>query len=447
MRAIGLFAEVGLNEPSPQNAERAFVDYCRVNMHQPVTTFSSDSSEGGEDNSAYGRLVRHLRESAGEFLIVVPDARHLGSDLEAVARAVVELHEMGANVTCFDEDFPDPLQNAFQTLGVKGVSRTRSRRIKESMRARALEGRVLGRPPFGYRVGSEGELEVAREEASVVELVYKLYTKDDLGIRLIVQHLNERDITTRRGGRWNVASIRDILRNISYTGTYTRLGVRRPRSHEAIIPSKIFRAAQDLAKERRPFGRVVNAEPFLLSGAAFCGYCGNKMMGVTRRQSWTRKGGRKVRGVYRYYQCQSRNNQSLCGYHTWREADLENAVLNQLKYEHLARQSRVRSDPTGVDAAQVEAKGIREAAVRNAERRFLQAVKRAARGDLSVASLGRYLSELDVARNGVSNAPRPMNIEETLAGWETLDMERRRAFLAEHVARITVEDDKVEVLV
>ena len=67
------------------------------------------------------------------------------------------------------------------------------------------------------------------------------------------------------------------------------------------------------------------AEPYLLSGIAFCDYCGNKMMGVTRHQRWTNKNGDRNRKTYRYYQCQSRNNQSVCGYHTWREADLEGA--------------------------------------------------------------------------------------------------------------------------
>ena len=55
---------------------------------------------------------------------------------------------------------PDPLQNAFQTLDVKGVSRTRSSRIRTSMRRRAMQGLGLGKPPYGYRIGAKGALEV-----------------------------------------------------------------------------------------------------------------------------------------------------------------------------------------------------------------------------------------------------------------------------------------------
>ena len=447
MRAIGYFRVEEEKEGSLADIERAFAEYCSLNMHQPIKTFASVAGGESRGDAAYSRMTEYMRESGSQFLVVIPGAGSLGADLESVARSIVELNGVGARVTCSDDEFPDPLQNAFQTLGVKGVSRTRSHRIKESMRARALQGQALGRPLYGYRIGPQGTLEVVREEAGVVELIYHLYTGDRLGFRLIAQHLNERGITTRRGGNWNMASIRDILKNPAYTGTYTRFGMRRPRVHEAIIPPKVFRAAQDLTKARRPRGRVPNAEPFLLSGGLYCGYCGNKMMGVTRRQSWTLKDGRRARGVYRYYQCQSRNNQSVCGYHTWRASLLEGTVMTQLRHAVRAGASRVPRGGGGDTSSWGEAQAARDARTRNAERRFLRATKRAARGDISVKLLGGYLDELDAARRGAVSAVRPADVESTLASWESLDLKARRAFLAEHVARVIVKDDTVEVVV
>ena len=54
-------------------------------------------------------------------------------------------------------------------------------------------------------------------------------------------------------------------------------------------------------------------------------------MGVTRHQHWRQKSGQRVEKIYRYYQCQSKNNQNICGYHTWRANILEDTVLSQLK--------------------------------------------------------------------------------------------------------------------
>ena len=441
MRALGLFREAVQQGQSLQDFQEAFAAYCDLNLHQPVEVFGST---GADDDNVYARMIEFMRGAAGEFLVVVRDARHLGPDIETVARSLVELEGLGSRVACDDEEFPDPLQNAFQTLGVKGVSRTRSRRIRESMRRRAAEGQTLGKPPYGYTIGAEGRLKVVKDEAAVVELVYRLYTKDKLGLRLVAQHLNERGISTRRGGNWNVASVREVLKNPAYTGTSTRFGMRLPRAHEAIIPAEVFRASQETTRARRPLGRVARAEPFLLSRLAYCGYCGNKMMGVTRRQSWKRKDGRRSSATYRYYQCQSRNNQSVCKYHTWRAPLLEGLVLTQLKQ---AMSARPVNDADGVSARSDQAREAKEARLRNAERRFTQAFRRAARGALEVQALGRYLNELDASRRGLDGDARVGDAVNVLERWESLDIEARRTFLMTHLARIVVRDESVEVVV
>ena len=300
MQAIGYFrtnAPPSQSEPVPSQFEfeEAFNEYCDLFFHQPVKTFGDLNASGSDAYPRYKDMVEYIGDSGTNYLIVIPNAGHIGADLESVARSFLELEGIGAKVTCDDEEYPDPLQNAFHILGVTGISKTRSAKIKESMQARALRGKGLGRPPFGYRNGDDGSLTIVKQEAPVVELIFRLYTKDGLGLRLIVQQLNERDIKTRRGGNWNMVSIRDMLRNPAYMGTYSRFGLRLPKAHEPIIPPPVYREAQDTTRSRRPVGRISSAEPFLLSGLAQCGYCGNKMMGVTRRQSWRNKDGKRQR--------------------------------------------------------------------------------------------------------------------------------------------------------
>ena len=438
MRALGYFlSEAG--GASLETLEEAFREYCDLNLHQPIKTFGDVPDGSSTGRPAYDRMSAYIRESGSEFLIVVPDARHLGLDLESVARSVVELEAAGSKVTCDDDDFPDPLQNAFQTLGVKGVSRTRSERIKEAMRARALKGKGLGRPPYGYRNGVRGGLEIVKDEAPVVELIFRLYTGEKIGLRLIAQDLNGRGIKTRRGGQWNVVTIRDILKNPVYTGTYTRFGFRVPRSHEAIIDATVFRTAQDETESRRPVGRVVNSEPFALSGLAYCASCGNKMMGVTRRQTWKRKDGRRSKAVYRYYQCQSRNNLSVCEYHTWRAAKLEGAVLSQLP-------PLLAASATAPALGTTSLREERHTRAQNAERRFIKAMRRTASGQGSIQKLGWHLGQLDSAREVAQGAGSQVDVDTVLAGWESLIVADRQRFLKERIKRIVVKDDSVEVV-
>ena len=442
MRALAYFRH-GQGHGSFQELDSAFIDYCNSNLHQPIESFGDINGVEEGDYAHYQRMLDYMRDSRSNFLIVVPGASHLGSDLEAVARALVELDAVGAKVTCDDQEFPDPLQNALQALGVKGISRSRSDRIKVSMRVRALKGHGLGKPPFGYRNGSDGRPEVVQQEATIVQLIFQLYTQEDLGLRLIAQNLNQRGISTRRGGNWNMVTLRDILRNPTYTGTYTRFGLRLPKSHEALIQPDVFRAAQEITRARRPTGRIGLTEPFLLSGLAHCGYCGNKMMGVTRRQTWRRKDGHRATGVYRYYQCQSKNNQSVCGYHTWRATLLEDTIFNQLRNE---LESKPRSDDTNTVPPPPK-NDIWETRVRNAERRLIQAIRRTARGEISIKALGAYLHEQDEVRLGAKNAGNPADVSATLTSWDSLPIAQRQSFLTQHVARIVVWDETVEVTV
>ena len=208
--------------------EHDFKRYCTYNMHQPYQVFFTEGPSVGTADAAFQRMVDFLESSDSQFLVTAPNASHLGGDLESIARSIVELDRLGAEVKCWDDEYPDPFQNIFNTQEIAGVSVTRSRRVKEAMEARALEGNVLGRVLYGYRAGENGNLEIVPEEAKVVELIFRLYTREAIGFRLIAQELNERGIKTRRGGSWNVVSIRDIIRNRTYIGTYERFGIRRP---------------------------------------------------------------------------------------------------------------------------------------------------------------------------------------------------------------------------
>ena len=434
MRAIGYHSGVD-GGPSPNELERAFYDYCDLELHQAVRTFGDPEDIGPRPPDGYRGMLAHLRESGDSFLVVIPSSRHLGRDVETVVRRLVELDLAGAKVACADEEFPDPVQNALQTLAVRGVSRSRSRSIRESMLARAVKGRGVGKPAYGYRNDIDGALRVVQEEAEVVRLIYRLYATEGLGLRLVTGHLNTSGIRTRRGGQWNMSTVRDILRNPVYTGSYTRFGLRLPKNHEPIVRPKDFRAARDRAGSRRTTARTVEPEPFLLSSLVYCDYCGNKMMGVTRKQQWRRKDGRRNSATYRYYQCQSRNSRSICGYHTWRAGDLESAVvarLHQVLRDGSGRIERERQTSLGDP-------------VTNAHRRFIRATRRAAAGEISLRSLGERLVELDAARDSGNVSTRPAGSADALAAWDSLPFDRRQAFLRERVTRVMVKDDGVEV--
>ena len=452
MRALGYFrvdatARVNGQAKSPVDFENEFVTYCELNLHQPVKVFGDLNAGSNGVYPQYAELIAYIEESGSNFLVAIPDSSHIGSDIESVARTFLEIESAGAKVSCQDEEMPDPLQNALYVLGVSGVSRARSGKIRESMQEQAMWGKGLGRPPFGYRYTEDGAYEAVKDEAAVVELIYRLYTRDRMGMRLIVQHLNEREITTRRGGRWSVVSVRDVLKNPVYIGTYTRFGLRLPRSHEPIIDAATYREARDIVESRRPRGRVSRAEPYLLSGIAFCDYCGNKMMGVTRHQRWTNKDGNRNRKTYRYYQCQSRNNQSVCGYHTWREADLEGTVLAQIPMAIKAKELDRRDADSQNGDVEEPLRAIWQERVKNAERRFLQAMRKTAAGGADTGHLADALNDLDDARMGAQRSESRADVDDIVRRWDELSFVDKRDFLLTNVAKVEVADHMARVIV
>ncbi|MDA1348615.1 MAG: recombinase family protein [Chloroflexi bacterium] len=442
MLAIGYFRSVGPDETVEQ-LEQSFEQYCESYLHQATRVFVEASEE--PPYPAYSRMIAHMTGSHLEFLVVVPDSNHLGDDLESVVRSVLELEGARAKVICSDEDLPDPFQNALSNLGVKNVSRQRSDRIKSSMRRRAIEGRSMGRPPYGYRNGPDGVLQIQSEEAEVVRLAYRLYTENNLGLRLIARELNEGGIKTRKGGRWNVVTLRDILRNPAYVGTYVRFGLRVPKSHEAIVAAETFRAAQDIVKDRKRRVSAPAGEPFLLSGVVYCAECGNKMMGVTRRQTWKRKDGRRNSRAYRYYQCQSRNNLSVCRYHTWRAEALEERTLALFQNSLTGK----KTEPSVLESAESAARvrELSEQRLANAERSFLRTLRKVAAGKAFSSDLVAYLGELRDSRHRAAepNLP-PGDARAALEKWETLDLSDRQDLLRRHVDRFIVGDDTVELV-
>ena len=232
----------------------------------------------------------------------------------------------------------------------------RGQTIRESMARKALRGVVLGRIPYGYKTGDHGQLDEHPDEATVVKVIFGLAAQGK-GIRAIAAELNSRGLQTRRGGAWSIVTIRDMLRNRVYTGAYNRLGARVAGNHPALVAPALFKEIQGRLDERAKRAGYGAGRPFLLSGTATCGSCGSHMVGVTRRQSWTRNDGSSSSNVYRYYQCEAATNQGRCSYHTRRSRELDTAVLARLGLDGIASRIEAAVDSRIGNLAREAAKG------------------------------------------------------------------------------------------
>ncbi len=460
MRAVGYFRERPGEGPLAEQSG-VFLEFCRSNGYEAAAVFL-DAAQTPDSIPGFRQMVEFLRNQRqrGFILVAVPSLASLGQGLTESARRYFQLSSLGVRVVAMDggADLGAELLKKWAAARKNGRL---GERVRAAMRKKAVKGEALGRPPYGYRVGPRRRLQVVSEEGSVVRYIFRLYLKDGLGIRRIARRLNEEGLRTRRGWHWSMVTVRDLLRNRAYLGTYSRFGVRVPASHPPLISPEDFQRVQERLDQRRPKPTVREASRFLLSGLAYCGYCGNKMIGVTRRQRWQRRTDGETRtALYRYYQCESRTNRSLCDYHTHRsevlEEEVRGAILNG------------RAEPAAVADMQevrveVQGKQLRDK-LRRLDRRLEQALDAAASGRIDeerLRSLGLVVAnEQLAAEEALAESQRRAQQQATEAErrqhrrdaldryreqWDQMAFPERYDLLRELLGRVVVRDDGVEV--
>ena len=95
-----------------------------------------------------------------------------------------------------------------------------SERLKFGFRQAIQNGHVLGNDKLWGYGKKDCVLTINEEEAQVVRRIFDLYANQQMGIRRISQMLYDEGFTSRKGGPFNVLTIRHILCNPKYKGWY-----------------------------------------------------------------------------------------------------------------------------------------------------------------------------------------------------------------------------------
>jgi site-specific DNA recombinase len=185
-------------------------------------------------------------------------------------------------------------------------------RVKFGIEQMIDEGKKPGgHSPYGYKFDKEFNCTVIENEAKTVQMIYQLYC-DGFGYRSIADRLNELQIKPRLAKEWNHNSVRDILLNDMYIGTY-RWGTKVvPNNHTTIISEPLFRKVQ-----KKVQGKVLDRHrvgKFILTGLLHCGHCDqNKMQG-----SFDKRDGKT------YYRCLKCNRIT-------NETNLIKSIVNEIQ--------------------------------------------------------------------------------------------------------------------
>lgn len=214
-----------------------------------------------------------------------------------------------------------------------------SENVSRGKQEKASRGEFQGNPPYGYIYNKNTKmLEIDKEKADIVNLIFSEWIKPQTTIRNIVLKLNRIGIKTTRGCLWADRSLHIILRNPAYIGyfRFTQGGMKRewhnPNTqiikgkHQPIIDKEVWEKAQEKMKlHDEIYFRYMKPAPkheHWLRGLVKCSDCGHNLYK------------RKVHNRPAVFQC-SWHVKGRCEYnHYIRESDLVDAILSQIKKDY-----------------------------------------------------------------------------------------------------------------
>lgn len=214
-------------------------------------------------------------------------------------------------------------------------------RVTAIMFSRAEKGLWNGAPiPIGYTWSEEKKYPVVDpEEAKIVRYIFDRYISLESALK-VSNDLSVNSIRTKRGGEWTSKTVRDVIRNPFYKGTYrynhkTQTGTEKPLSeqiiiecnHEPIISEEVWARANEImdANAERSVAHLRGNIRYthIFSRMMKCWYCGSTMgSGLDRPRS---DGYRPSK-----YYCISRNRKHGCPNRHISDITLGPFILNYL---------------------------------------------------------------------------------------------------------------------
>ncbi|MDQ0159738.1 recombinase family protein [Alkalibacillus salilacus] len=224
-------------------------------------------------------------------------------------------------------------------------AQTASRRIKDTLKTKALSGQFMGAtPPYGYKV-SEGHRQLIKRNDETVEVVKRIFSDyiNGKGYDKIARELSEERVPTpsNLAGKknpssfWNGSSVRIILENPHYTGDLvqqreTSMSVttderkqNQPNdqviienTHEAIISKEDFNLVKSLIEQRKRHRPVTSKH--LFTDIAKCAKCGKSMHFKQNRKGYV-CGNFNKRGI------------TACTDHHIREDEIKRIIKSDIK--------------------------------------------------------------------------------------------------------------------
>ena len=283
--------------------------YCADNNWRIIEEIA-DEAESGRYIHRQGiqKIMSQARQTPPPFdALLVWKLSRFARNLRDAVNLEFELKQNGIEVISISEPLDEsPMGHSFRNMMhvvnqmySLQLSEDTKRGMSENARRGYFNGSIC---PMGYKIEScvdeksniKKRIVVDPVVAPMIKQIFKMYLRGG-GYRYIANELNRQGYRTVKEKPFNNNQVGYILKNDIYVGTYRWGNVEIKDHHPSIIDNKTYEKAQQIMKTRDPtrfHARQINSR-YLLSGLAYCGKCGSKMIGHSAKS-----------GKYCYYACQ-----------------------------------------------------------------------------------------------------------------------------------------------
>lgn len=350
-KKVAAYARVSMETERLNHSLSAQVShYSDLIQKNPLWEYAGVYADNGisgtktESRTEFNRMLVDCEAGKIDIILTKSISRFARNTVDLL-NTIRRLKELGISVR-FEKEHIDSLTEDGELMltllasFAQEESRSISDNVKWGTRKRFEQGIPNGRfQIFGYRWEGD-QLVIQPDEAEIVRLIYNNFL-NGLSAESTEKQLEEMGVKSYKGQHFSNSSIRQILRNVTYTGNllFQKEYVTDPISkkskinrgelpqywiennHEAIIPMETYQKVQAEIARRRELGVFANwsINTSCFTSKIKCGKCG-----VSYRRSGKRQ--RKDKSeVYYVWVCQTydRKGKSTCDAKTIPEKTLK----------------------------------------------------------------------------------------------------------------------------
>ena len=401
--------------------EKKIRKYTELYFEDGTYTFEMIREEGASakslDRPRMKELMTMVRQRRVDA-IIIHNLDRLTRQVKDLATLLEQFQQYDVSLISITEkiDTKSPMGRFFIYLIVliaqwewETISSRSVRGIEESARQGnyALPG-----APFGYRRNPEDnhKLIIEDSESMIVKRIFDSIAHKDYSVIELAHELNKEKAGSRS---WSEESVKKILENKIYFGTFSRFGVEYPNHTVPIISEDLY----ELTQLRLKSANKRELRAYLYKGMIVCNSCGNVLV--------NRCGGRKG-GMHHYYQCK------YCGGVQVAEKAITERYIDQ--FNEVLRHTAYITD---LDTLKKRYKEVAELLNEIPESMFAY--------DLSAKQMSKMYGVTKEEQEKLERC-----IDEVLAGFQKADFEflsfsKKREFLATNVESMKFDKNTKEV--